>query len=149
MVAPLWPTLPAPAPVAQRSPTPPRYRKAPGWNYAIGDFDRDAAGRVVVVNGWRAWIEWTVKCCVTQRGWYPVYSDRYGVDLAGAFGATTEAVAFALVADEITTALLADPRTQGVDEFSFDHSGDALRVSFTVRPVTGPPDRVTVEITPE
>lgn len=149
MVAPLWPTFqPTTNPAAARPDPVPVYKKAPKWNFGRGDVDSDPAGRVRVADPIRAWVEYSVKSVLVQRGDWPIYTDRYGVDLRQAIAAGQEAVAFGILAEEITAQLLGDPRTRSVDAMRFQHLGEHLLVSFDLTSVTGVTEHVDVAITP-
>lgn len=72
----------------------------------------------------------------TEAGRWPVYSDKYGVELAGLFGRPS-AYVIPEVERRLREALLHDERVCGVEDFHFVQQGSRLAVSFVVKSIYG------------
>ena len=118
------------------------YPKSWLFDFDTGDFVLDGAGRIVIADGHRAWAQWCVKTVLTERFAYLAYSGNYGVEIDKALKQPTHAAVETEVERTITEALLVDPRTYTVRDFSFEWRGDELYVSFTVIPVVGEAARI-------
>jgi len=142
----LYPTFETPEVVEVSTEAAPEYPKAPLFDFARGDFVMSGAGRVVMADGHRAWVQWCIKTVLTERFAYAIYGPGYGTELQEAKKQPDRAAVEAWVEREITEALLVDPRTEMVQDFVFKWNGDELAVSFTVVPTVGAPERVEVTI---
>lgn len=124
----------------------PSYGRGPVWDYEAGDFATDGSGRVVFADGHSAWVHWCLKTAQTERFAHPVYSRFHGVELERISQTSSRREAEALITRTITEALLVDPRTDMVRDFSVEWVGDQAHVSFTAVPVVGPAERMEVII---
>ena len=115
----------------------PEYPRSYLFDFDKGDFVRDGTGRIVVCDGHTAWVQWCIKAVMTERFSRLAYSGNYGVEIDEALKQPTRAAVETEVERTITEALLADPRTYAVRDFSFEWRGNELYVSFTVIPVVG------------
>jgi len=139
----LYPTFELPTIVEQeQSQLAPEYPKSYLFDFEKGDFVRDGTGRIVVCDGHTAWVQWCIKAVMTERFSCLAYSGNYGVEIDGALKQPTRAAVETEVERTITEALLADPRTYAVRDFSFEWRGNELCVSFTVIPVVGEAARI-------
>lgn len=78
---------------------------------------------------------WILKCLNTERGVFPIYSNRFGmVRPFDMLSEPSSETAIADYEDRVRDALLAHPRITGVTDFSadFDLSVDYVNVTFTV-----------------
>jgi len=142
----LYPTFDPPEWLEPQEETRPAFPKAPLFDFAKGDFVLDGAGRVVMADGVRAWVQWCVKAVLTERFAYPIYGPEYGTQLTEIVKQSDRAMVEAMLEREITEALLIDPRTEMVRDFVFEWRGDGLHIQFTVVPVEGPPQYVEVTL---
>ncbi|CEP67894.1 Protein of unknown function DUF2634 [Moorella glycerini] len=143
----LYPTFEVPPLVEQQQTEPaPKYGKSWFFDFEKGDFVVDGAGRVVQTDGHTAWAHYCVKAVLTERFAYLVYGPSYGCELEQARRQPSRNAVEAELERVITEALLADPRTEMVRDFSFDWYGDEVTVAFTVVPVIGTPERLEVKI---
>ena len=139
----LYPSFDMPQLVDQQPSQPePAYPESYFFDFEKGDFVRDGAGRIVIADGHRAWVQWCIKAVITERFSYLAYSGNYGAEIDEALKQPTRAAVETEVERTITEALLADPRTYAVRDFSFEWRGDELYVSFTVIPVVGEASRI-------
>jgi len=139
----LYPTFEPPTIVEQKQPQlAAEYPKSYLFDFEKGDFVIDGAGRIVIADGHTAWAQWCVKTVLTERFAYLAYSGNYGVEIDEALKQPTRAVVEAEIERTITEALLFDPRTYTVRDFSFEWRGDELYISFTVIPVVGKAVRI-------
>lgn len=139
----LYPTFEPPTIVEQEQPQlAPEYPKSYLFDFEKGDFVLDGAGRIVIADGYTAWVQWCVKAIITERFSYLAYSGNYGVEIDKALKQPTRALVEMEIERTITEALMADPRTELVRDFSFKWRADELYVSFTIVPVIGEPARI-------
>ena len=139
----LYPVFEMPELIEQQQTQPePEYPESYLFDFEKGDFVLDTAGRIAIADGHRAWAQWCVKTVLTERFAYLAYSGNYGVEIDEALKQPTRAVVEAEVERTITEALLFDPRTYTVRDFSFEWRGDELYISFTVIPVVGKAIRI-------
>lgn len=139
----LYPTFELPTIVEQEQPQlAPEYPKSYLFDFEKGDFVRDAAGRIVIADGHQAWVQWCVKTVLTERFACLAYSWNYGVEVEQARKQPDRALVEMEIERTITEALLADPRTELVTDFSFKWHADELYVSFTAVPVIGDAARI-------
>src|SRR5690606_14478254 len=120
----------------------PEYPNCYLFDFEKGDFVIDDAGRIIIADGYTAWTQWCVKTILTERFAYLAYSRNYGAEIDEALKQPTRAVVETEVERTITEALLVDPRTYAVRDFSFEWRGNELYVSFTVIPVVGEASRI-------
>jgi len=139
----LYPTFELPTIVGQEQPhLAPEYPKSYLFDFEKGDFVLDAAGRIAVADGHRAWVQWCVKTVMTERFACLAYSGNYGVEVEQARKQPDRALAEMEIERTITEALMVDPRTELARDFSFKWRADELYVSFTIVPVIGEPARI-------
>ena len=134
----LYPSFEMPEIVEQQQAQPePEYPKSYLFDFEKGDFVLDGAGRIVIADGYTAWVQWCVKTVMTERFACLAYSGNYGVEIDKALKQPTRAAVETEVERTITEALIIDPRTEMVKDFSFRWYADELYVTFTVVPVIG------------
>lgn len=139
----LYPTFEPPTIVEQEQPQlAPEYPKSYLFDFEKGDFALDGAGRIVIADEYTAWVQWCVKTVLTERFAYLAYSWNYGVEVEQAIKQPDRALVEMEIERTITEALMADPRTELVRDFSFKWHADELYVSFTIVPVIGEPVRI-------
>ena len=139
----LYPTFEPPTIVEQEQPQlAPEYPKSYLFDFEKGDFVLDGAGRIVIADGHRAWVQWCVKTVLTERFAYLAYSWNYGAEVEQAIKQPDRALVEMEIERTITEALLVDPRTELVRDFAFRWHADELYVSFTAVPVIGEPARI-------
>jgi len=139
----LYPAFEIPEIIEQQQTQPePEYPESYLFDFEKSDFVLDGAGRIVIADGYTAWVQWCIKAVLTERFAYLAYSGNYGVEIDRALKQPTRAVVETEVERTITEALLADPRTYAVRDFSFEWRGDELYISFVVIPVVGEAARI-------
>ena len=141
----LYPVFEMPELMEQQQAQPePEYPESYLFDFEKGDFVRDTAGRIVIADGHRAWVQWCVKTVLTERFAYLAYSQNYGTEIETALKQPSRQAVEAELERAITEALLMDPRTEVVRGFRFTWEGDQLRVAFTVVPAVGDPEWLEV-----
>ena len=139
----LYPIFEPPTIVEQeQSQLAPEYPKSYLFDFEKGDFVLDGAGRIVIADGHTAWAQWCVKTVMTERFACLAYSWNYGVEVEQAIKQPDRALVEMEIERTITEALMADPRTELVRDFSFKWYADELYVTFTVVPVIGNAARI-------
>jgi len=141
----LYPTFEAPEVVEQKQPGI-KYGKSWCFDFQKGDFALDGGGKIRLLDGHRAWVQWCIKTVLTQRYSCLIYGKEYGIETDEVSRQPTRAVTESEVARTITEALLVDPRTEAVRDFEFKWNGDELYVSFTVVPTIGSQERLEVTL---
>lgn len=122
------PQISTPAPPEEQ-----KYKPSVYFDYVLGDFRRDGANKLVVVDGREAWMQWCIKTVVTERLDRMSYSSDIGAELEEALKqADTEAVESALERT-ITEALMVNPKTEYVRDFQFTWDSDGLHCEFTIK----------------
>jgi hypothetical protein len=144
----LFPTFPAPPAVTSTSGTASvKYGSSWEFDFATGDFKIDGTGRVREVDGHSAWVQWCLKAVLTQRQACLAYTHGFGCEVQPAMRrAASRKEAESEITRTITEALLADPRTRTVRDFSFIWEGDAVQVAFTIEPTVGTAERLEVSL---
>ena len=136
----LYPTFEPPTIVEQEQPQlTPEYPKSYLFDFEKGDFVLDGAGRIVIADGYWAWVQWCVKTVLTERFTCLAYSWNYGAEIEQAIKHPDRALVEMEIERTITEALMVDPRTESVRDFSFKWYADELYVSFTAVPAIGEP----------
>lgn len=139
----LYPAFEMPELVEQARPKPePDYPESYLFDFEKGDFVVDGAGRVVIADGHTAWKQWCIKAVLTERFAHLAYSGDYAVETEQALKNPTRAEVEMEIERTITEALLVDPRTEIVRDFSFRWAGDQLWVGLTAVPVIGEAVRI-------
>lgn len=105
----------------------------PHFDFEKGDFVRDGANQVIMVDGYNEYMLWVMKCIRTQIGTCESYPD-FGIDLEGSITEPTyEGIASALE-KTITEALMRNPRTDSINTFQITVDADEIEVFFIVEP---------------
>lgn len=139
----LYPAFEMPEIVEQQQKKPvPEYPESYRFDFEKGDFARDGAGRIAIADGHTAWVQWCIKTVLTERFACLAYSWDYGTEVEKALKKPTRAMIEAEIERTITEALIVDPRTEMVKDFSFRWYADELYVTFTVVPVIGNAARI-------
>lgn len=126
---------------------PPHYGTAPRFDFEKGDFILQA-GRLVMIEGYHAWVQWCVKTVLTQRYRFIIYDDDYGTELEDLERhQRSQSDLESFVEETIRDALMQDDRTGSVNDFTVRTTGDELHVDFWIEPAVGPGHRVSIEIT--
>lgn len=109
------------------------FKPSPLFDYDLGDFVRDGANRIVMVDGRDAYILWVLKVLKTQQGACLSYMD-IGIDHEGALAEASREAVQAAFERSISESLLAHPCTDRVFDFHFEWNSDTLYTAFTVKP---------------
>lgn len=112
-----------------------KYRPSVAWDLEAGDFVRNGANQLVESDGREAYRVWCVKVVNTERWACLAYPDSIGTEMEAALKERDHKAVESAVERTITEALLVNPRTEYVREFSFTWNGDELYCSFTVKGV--------------
>lgn len=110
-----------------------KYRRSVKWNPVTGDFVKDSANRIVECDGKDAFAIWCFKAAQTERYRCLAYPDSIGAEMERAMENEDEKIVESMVQRTITEALMVNPRTEEVRDFSFSWDGDTMHCSFSVR----------------
>lgn len=111
------------------------YRKSVAFDLEKGDFILDGSNRMLVCDGIEAFKMWCYKMAITQRYNCLAYDDEIGTELEEATSGQEQEVIELELERAITEALLVNPRTESVKDFSFVWNGDEVFCSFQVKGV--------------
>lgn len=99
-----------------------------------GDIQTDSGGRLVRCSGEEAYRRWALNTLQTARYRHPVYSRGHGTEVEAMLRQNLQAsVLYSEIARTYTEALMVDPRTESVGDFSFTRAGSDLAVACVVR----------------
>lgn len=109
-----------------------------GWrfDYDAGDFVLTPSGKVAAAGPQEAWVQWCIKAVKTPRYRHVIYSRNYGSELEELVGqGDSRGVMESEITRMVTETLLADPRTDSVDQFTFDWNLEQCMFSCQVASV--------------
>lgn len=145
-MAQLFPTFDVPEVSVPSANNLPEYPVSYKYDFENSDFVIDGAGRLVEISGHEAWVQWCVMSVMTERFEALVFDASMGVDYDGMKQQPNRETRQAWLEREITEALLVDPRTESVRDFTFTWPGDAVYVGFIAVPVVGTSEKVEVKL---
>lgn len=111
------------------------YKRSVKWDPEAGDFARDGAGRLIECDGQEAYMTWCFKAAQTERYECLAYPDEIGAELEDATDDDDADTVESMVERTITDAIMVNPRTEYVGDFSFEWDGDEMHCSFCVKGV--------------
>lgn len=129
----LYPVFGVPVVQASNDTGEQKFLPAPLFDFDTGDFVRDGANRVVMVNGRDAFMLWVLKTLQTQAGACQSYYG-FGIDVEACLMEPTRDAVQSALERTISEALLSNPRVDRVYNFEYFWEGSALNVSFIVKP---------------
>lgn len=109
------------------------YKRSIKWDVEKGDFIRDSANRLVECDGREAYMIWCYKTVQTERFACLAYPDEIGVEMEAATDDDDPEIVESSVTRTVTEALMANPRTEEVQDFVFWRDGDSLHCTFVVK----------------
>lgn len=121
------------------------YRRSVKWDAAAGDFVRDGANRMVECGGEEAFAIWCYKAAQTERYRCLAYPDSIGTEMERALDHDDEKTVESMVQRTVMEALMINPRTEDVRDFSFSWDGDVMHCQFKVKGV-GWNEEITIAI---
>lgn len=110
------------------------FMPGPLFDFDTGDFVRDGANRVIMVDGRDEYVIWVLKSLLTQRWAYEAYSDDVGIDAENAVQQPTRRAIQSALERTITEALLVNPCTERVYGFTYQWDVDQMNATFIVKP---------------
>ena len=110
-----------------------RYKRSLAWDMEKGDFVRDSTGKILEDTGRDAYIAWCVKTSTTERYTKAAYPDSIGSELEKARKEVSNEAVELAVERTLREAIMVNPRTESVYDFSFEWDGDDLSTTFTVK----------------
>lgn len=123
------PTLVAPRKKASDYST----KVAPYFDFRSDEFVFDTRGRIKIATPQETFEQWCIKVACTERFSKLAYTDRYGVELNYIPTMDDVYAAKSQIIRTITEAIMANPQTESVKNFSFKVKGDNVWVSFEVK----------------
>lgn len=129
----LFPTFDLPEDSTEEEEQDELYPQSVKWDWEKGDFVRDGSGKLVVSDGHEAYIDWVLKVAETERLSCLAYDSDIGTEFEDIFSYDDNDRVESELEKTITEALMVDPRTDYVRDFSFSRNGDQLYVSFSVK----------------
>ena len=116
------------------------YKRSMKWNPELGDFVRDSSNRIVECDGYEAYAIWCYKMVQTVRDAHTSYIEEItgndlGVDMDGIEQEDDRETVESMLQRGYTDALMVNPRTESVSNFSFNWEGDEVNCTFQVSAV--------------
>ncbi|MDE7425090.1 MAG: DUF2634 domain-containing protein [Lachnospiraceae bacterium] len=113
------------------------YKRSMKWNPELGDFVRDSSNRIVECDGYEAYAIWCYKMVQTVRDAHTSYIEEItgndlGVDMDGIEQEDDRETVESMLQRGYTDALMVNPRTESVSNFSFNWEGDEVNCTFQV-----------------
>ncbi len=122
------PEIITPAPAEEQ-----KYKPSVYFDYALGDFRRDGANKLVTAEGKEAYMQWCVKTVLTERLDRTAYSSDIGTELEDALKQEDHQAVESAMERTITEALMVNKRTEYVRNFEFTWDSDGLHCDFIVK----------------
>ena len=110
-----------------------KYKGSVYFDYSIGDFRRDGAGKMTVAEGREAYAQWCVKVAMTERMAHLSYNSDIGTEMKEALAHSDIEAVKSSIERTITEALMVNKATEYVRNFEFTHSPGELKCEFTVK----------------
>lgn len=129
----LFPVFDVPAVGRQADLEEKKYKRSLKWDVEKGDFMVDGAKRVIEDGGRESYKIWCLKTVQTERFTCLAYKTEIGTEMEEAMKQPTQDAAQSFIERTISEALLVNPKTEYVREFSFRWEADSLWCSFTVK----------------
>lgn len=129
----LFPTITIPSLVKPKRNADYRYKRSAAWDPEAGDFVRDGAGKIETHTGRDAYKVWCIKTSLTERYAKLAYPHSIGAELEAAKQEQSQEAVELALERTLTEAIMVNPRTEYVRDFSFEWNGEHLRVVFTVK----------------
>lgn len=108
------------------------YKRSVKWDVDAGDFVREGSGRIAECDGMEAYMIWCYKASQTERYECLAYPDEIGVEMESATHDDDPKTVESMVRRTVTEALMANPRTESVENFSFSWEGGFMTGSCDV-----------------
>lgn len=129
----LFPVFDVPEVVTTTAAKERKYNPSVYFDFEEGDFRRDGAGKVVEADGREAYEQWCLKAAMTERFTCLSYTNDIGTEMVDALSQADRAATESAIERTISEALMVNPRTEYVRNFSFEWNADSLKCNFTVK----------------
>lgn len=129
----LFPVIDVPAIVTPTAAEEQKYKPSVFFDYEVGDFCRDGAGKMIPSDGREAYMQWCIKTVMTERFVCLAYSTDIGTEMIDALTQADHAAVESALERTINEALMVNPKTEYVREYEFIWRGAELRCNFTVK----------------
>ena len=117
------------------------------FDFDKGDFVLSPTGKVVEADGVEAYRQWAHKTLLTPRYRHPIYSRNYGQEFEDLLRRNlTRAGNESEIKRMVTEALMVDPRTASVGDFTFDWQDDAVYFTCIVTTAQGEQVQVSGQV---
>lgn len=104
-----------------------KFPRCVAFDFEAPEFVLSPTGRQYRLDETDSWVEWAVKALATPRYQHLIYSDNYGSELHTLLGKSyPHEVAESEIRRMVKECLLADARTEKVDQFSFQWIDDGV-----------------------
>lgn len=110
-----------------------KYNGSVYFDYSLGDFRRDGAGKLAIAGGREAYAQWCMKVVMTERQAHLAYNSDIGTEMTEAMAQTDIEAVKSSIERTITEALMVNKATEYVRDFEFTYSPAELKCEFTVK----------------
>ena len=129
----LFPTSDVPDVEEQEEEYDTEYKQSVAWDIEKGDFVLDGANKMVFCSGQEAFKTWCYKTAMTERYSCLAYGDEIGAEMEDATEEDEQEAVELEIERTITEALMVNPRTEYVRDFSFSWNADEVICTFIVK----------------
>lgn len=133
MAGALFPIFEVPEILEENSEYDSQYKRSMKWDAERGDFVRNGINKIAECSGEEAFMIWCYKIAQTERYTCLAYPSEIGVEMEAAMEDDDEKTVESMVERTITDALMINPRTESVKNFTFTWNGDEMHCTFQVK----------------
>ncbi|MBW2672125.1 MAG: DUF2634 domain-containing protein [Deltaproteobacteria bacterium] len=143
----LFPTEEAQVAMEETQASQVKFGKSWVFDFEKGDFVLSPTGKVVEADGVEAYRQWAHKTMLTPRYRHVIYSRNYGQEFEDLLRRNlTRAGNESEIKRMVTEALMVDPRTASVGDFTFNWREDAVYFTCTVTTAQGEQVQVSGQV---
>ncbi|GIO67841.1 DUF2634 domain-containing protein [Paenibacillus cookii] len=102
------------------------------FDFDAGEFVMSPTRKMALADEKEAWVLWCEKAIRTPRYRHLIYSRDYGSELEELIGSGNRAIQESEIRRMVSETLLADARTQNVDQFVFEWEGESCRFACRI-----------------
>lgn len=129
----LFPVIDVPAIVTPTAVKEQKYKSSVSFDYELGDFTRDGAGKMLQADGREAYMQWCMKTVMTERFTCLSYNADIGTEMIDALVQADHAAVESAIERTINEAIMVNPKTEYVRDYEFIWNNAELLCNFTVK----------------
>ena len=110
-----------------------KYRQSVSFDFGSGDFNADGSNNMTLTSGRDVFIQWCMTVLHTERGSCLAYNSDIGVEMIEAMAMPSEPAQCSAIERTVKEALMVNPQTEYVRDFTFQNGPDYLICSFRIK----------------